>query len=78
MSGAHTTTVPVGLPALWRLKVLYAALGAGIGSLMPYLVLYLSWRGLSPAHAGLVLGLMSGVGVVAQLYDRYQNVYGQR
>ena len=32
---------------------------------MPYLVLYLSWRGLSPAHAGLVLGLMSGVGVVA-------------
>lgn len=56
---------PHGPSGLWRLKTLYAALGAGIGSLMPYLVLYLTWRGLTPAHAGLVLGLMSGVGVVA-------------
>lgn len=45
--------------------MLYVALGAGIGSLMPYLVLYLTWRGLSPTQAGLVLALMAGVGVLA-------------
>ena len=32
---------------------------------MPYLALYLAWRGLSPSAVGLVLGLMAAVGVVA-------------
>jgi PPP family 3-phenylpropionic acid transporter len=50
---------------LSRLKVLYTAIGAGVGSLLPFLVLYLTWRGLSATQAGLVLGLMSGVGVLA-------------
>lgn len=52
-------------PDLRALKGLFAALGAGVGSLLPYLVLYLTWRGLSPAEAGLVMGLMAGVGVAA-------------
>jgi len=48
-----------------RLKILFAASGIGVGSLMPYLVLYLTWRGLSPTAAGLVMALMAGVGVLA-------------
>ena len=51
--------------ALRRLKVVFAASGGGIGTLMPYLALYLAWRGLSPSGVGLVLGLMAAVGVVA-------------
>ncbi len=51
--------------ALARLNVLYLAIGAGVGSLLPFLVVYLTWRGLSPAEAGFVLGLMSAVGVAA-------------
>jgi PPP family 3-phenylpropionic acid transporter len=47
------------------IKTLYAALGAGVGTLLPYLVLYLTSRGLSSAQAGLVLGLMAAVGVLA-------------
>lgn len=47
-----------------RLRALYAAVGGGIGTLLPYLVLYLVDRGLSPAGAGLVVGLMSAVGVL--------------
>lgn len=47
-----------------RLPALYAAVGAGIGTLLPYLVLYLTSRGLTATGAGLVIGLMSGVGVV--------------
>lgn len=47
-----------------RLRVLYTAVGGGIGTLLPYLVLYLVDRGLSPAGAGLVVGLMSAVGVL--------------
>ena len=47
-----------------RLPALYAAVGAGIGTLLPYLVLYLTARGLTATGAGLVIGLMSGVGVV--------------
>ena len=49
--------------SLLRLKVLYAASGGGIGTLMPYLAVYLHWRGLSAALVGLVLGLMAAVGV---------------
>jgi MFS transporter, PPP family, 3-phenylpropionic acid transporter len=56
---------PAAAPDLRRLRGLYAALGAGIGSLLPYLVLYLRSRGMSPTQAGLVLGLMSAVGVLA-------------
>src|SRR4051795_4159568 len=48
-----------------RLKVIYTAIGAGVGSLLPFLVLYLTWRGLSPTQAGLVIGMMSAVGVLA-------------
>ena len=48
-----------------RLQVVYAAIGVGVGSLLPFLVLYLTWRGLSPTEAGLVVGLMSAVGVAA-------------
>jgi PPP family 3-phenylpropionic acid transporter len=40
-------------------------MGASVGSLLPYLVLYLTGRGLSPTQAGVVLGLMAAVGVVA-------------
>ena len=47
-----------------RLRVLYAAVGGGIGTLLPYLVLSLTVHGLSPTGAGLVTGLMSGVGVL--------------
>jgi PPP family 3-phenylpropionic acid transporter len=47
-----------------RLPALYAAVGAGIGTLLPYLVLYLVSRGLTATGAGLVIGLMSGVGVL--------------
>lgn len=47
-----------------RLRVLYAAVGGGIGTLLPYLVLYLTDRGLSPTGAGIVVGLMSAVGVL--------------
>jgi PPP family 3-phenylpropionic acid transporter len=47
-----------------RLPALYAAVGAGIGTLLPYLVLYLVSRGLTATGAGLVVGLMSGVGVL--------------
>jgi len=47
-----------------RLRVLYAAVGGGIGTLLPYLVLYLTDRGLTPTGAGLVVGLMSAVGVL--------------
>jgi PPP family 3-phenylpropionic acid transporter len=47
-----------------RLRVLYAAVGGGIGTLLPYLVLYLTDRGLTPTWAGLVIGLMSAVGVL--------------
>jgi len=50
---------------LTRLQVVYTAIGAGVGSLLPFLVLYLTWRGLSPTQAGLVIGLMSAVGVLA-------------
>ncbi|SER23033.1 MFS transporter [Microlunatus flavus] len=54
-----------------RLRLLYASVGGGIGTLLPYLVLYLTGRGLSPAAAGLVSGLMSGVGVgVIALWGR--------
>jgi PPP family 3-phenylpropionic acid transporter len=49
---------------LVRLKVLFTASGAGIGTLMPYLAVYLAWRGLSATLVGLVLGLMAAVGVV--------------
>jgi MFS transporter, PPP family, 3-phenylpropionic acid transporter len=64
---------------LRRLQVLYGAIGAGVGSLLPFLVLYLTWRGLSAPQAGLVLGLMSGVGVLAVpawgvLADRFLGV----
>jgi len=64
-----------------RLKVIYTAIGAGVGSLLPFLVLYLTWRGLSPTQAGLVIGLMSAVGVVAVpawglLADRVIGVVG--
>jgi hypothetical protein len=48
----------------WRLRLLYAATGGGIGTLLPYLVLLLVDRGLSPSAAGVVMGLMSGVGVL--------------
>lgn len=48
-----------------RLKVLFAASGAGIGTLMPYLAVYLASRGLSATLVGLVLGWMAAVGVVA-------------
>ena len=48
-----------------RLKALFAASGIGVGSLLPYLVLYLTWRGLSPSQAGLVMALMAGIGVLA-------------
>src|SRR4051794_1915243 len=48
-----------------RLQVIYTAIGAGVGSLLPFLVLYLTWRGLSPTQAGLVIGMMSAVGVLA-------------
>jgi len=51
--------------ALWRLKVVFAASGAGIGTFMPYVALYLAWRGLSPSAVGVVLGLMAAVGVLA-------------
>ncbi|QWZ08602.1 MFS transporter [Nocardioides panacis] len=54
-----------GPEALRRLKAVFAASGGGIGTLMPYLALYLAWRGLSPSGVGLVLGLMAAVGVVA-------------
>jgi MFS family permease len=50
--------------SLVRLKVLFAASGSGIGTLMPYLAVYLAWRGLSATLIGLVLGLMAAVGVV--------------
>jgi PPP family 3-phenylpropionic acid transporter len=45
--------------------VLFAASGAGIGTLLPYLAVYLSGRGLSATQVGLVLGWMAAVGVVA-------------
>jgi PPP family 3-phenylpropionic acid transporter len=48
-----------------RLKVLFAASGAGIGTLMPYLAVYLASRGLSATLIGVVLGWMAAVGVVA-------------
>jgi MFS transporter, PPP family, 3-phenylpropionic acid transporter len=51
--------------ALRRLKVVFAASGGGIGTLLPFLALYLAWRGLSPSAVGLVLGLMAAVGVLA-------------
>src|SRR4051794_41975149 len=47
-----------------RLRLLFAASGAGIGTLMPYLAVYLAWRGLSATYVGLVLGLMAAVGGV--------------
>ena len=50
---------------LQRLKALFAASGIGVGTLMPYMVLYLTWRGLSPSEAGLVMALMAGIGVLA-------------
>jgi nitrate/nitrite transporter NarK len=50
---------------LRRLKALFAALGIGVGTLGPYIVLYLTWRGLSPSQAGLVIALMAGIGVLA-------------
>lgn len=40
-------------------------MGASVGSLLPYLVLYLTAKGLSPTQAGVVLGGMAAVGVVA-------------
>jgi MFS family permease len=40
-------------------------MGASVGSLLPYLVLYFTWRGLSPTQAGLVLAIMAAVGIVA-------------
>ena len=46
-----------------RLRLLYLATGGGIGTLLPYLVLYLVDRGLSASAAGVVVGLMSAVGV---------------
>lgn len=52
-------------PTLWRLKLVFATNGAGVGTLMPYLAVYLAWRGLSASEVGLVLGLMAAVGVVA-------------
>jgi MFS transporter, PPP family, 3-phenylpropionic acid transporter len=50
---------------LLHLRVVYTAIGLGVGSLLPFLVLYLTWRGLTATEAGLVVGLMSAVGVVA-------------
>src|SRR3954447_14807096 len=47
-----------------RLKLLFAASGAGVGTLMPYLAVYLASRGLSATLVGLVLGLMAAVGVI--------------
>jgi PPP family 3-phenylpropionic acid transporter len=66
---------------LLPLKVVYTAIGLGVGSLLPFLVLYLTWRGLTPTEAGLVVGLMSAVGVVAVpawglLADRVLGVTG--
>lgn len=48
-----------------RLKALFTAVGFGTGSFLPYAVVYLTWRGLSPTGAGLVVALMAAVGVVA-------------
>lgn len=48
-----------------RLNALFAALGVGTGSFLPYAVVYFTWRGLSPTEAGLVVALMAGVGLVA-------------
>lgn len=62
--GVATTGQQVIRP-LVRLKVLFAASGAGVGTLMPYLAVYLASRGLSATLVGLVLGLMAAVGVVA-------------
>ncbi|MDX6326428.1 MAG: transporter, family, 3-phenylpropionic acid transporter [Nocardioidaceae bacterium] len=59
------TRPAVARPELHRLQLLYAAMGASVGSLLPYLVLYLTGRGLSPTEAGLVIGTMGAVGVVA-------------
>jgi MFS family permease len=50
---------------LRRLKTLFAALGVGTGCFLPYAVVYLTWRGLSPTEAGLVVALMAAVGVLA-------------
>ena len=61
-NGAERVATPSDLR---RLKVLFATMGMGIGTLMPYMVLYLTWRGLSPTQTGLVLALMAGVGVLA-------------
>jgi MFS family permease len=59
------TRPPEARPGLRRLQVLYAAMGASVGSLLPYLVLYFTGRGLSPTEAGVVLGIMAAAGVVA-------------
>jgi MFS family permease len=59
------TRPPEARPGLHRLQVLYAAMGASVGSLLPYLVLYFTGRGLSPTEAGVVLGIMAAAGVVA-------------
>ncbi|MCU1472017.1 MFS transporter [Amnibacterium sp.] len=48
-----------------RLNALFAALGVGTGSFLPYAVVYFTWRGLSPTEAGLVVALMAGVGLLA-------------
>ena len=59
-----------------QLRVLYAAVGGGIGTLLPYLVLYLTDRGLTPSGAGLVVGLMSAVGVlVIPVWGRLADVW---
>jgi PPP family 3-phenylpropionic acid transporter len=61
----HDAAAAAPVPgSLTRLKVLFAASGGGIGTLMPYLAVYLAWRGLSATLVGLVLGLMAAVGVV--------------
>jgi predicted MFS family arabinose efflux permease len=65
VTGQVTRRRPAPSPDLRGIKTLYAALGAGVGTLLPYLVLYLTWRGLSPSQAGLLVGLMAGVGVLA-------------
>ncbi|MGN6300195.1 MAG: MFS transporter [Angustibacter sp.] len=62
---AKASAAPQEAQPLGRLKVLFAASGAGIGTLMPYLAVYLRSQGLSATLVGFVLGLMAAVGVVA-------------
>lgn len=74
MTGAVTAQVPAR-----RLAGFYFAYYAVVGALMPFLPLYLQWRGFRPSEIGYALGAMAAVRILApNLWGWFADRSGRR